>query len=163
MPSNFAWFTEHQIAGMERPGSYHPLEEDLAFLKSHGIEVIISLTIAPLERKGFERFDFEVFHIPVPDGEAPGIPEIERFVNYVNYWLSNRKKIVVHCGAGYGRTGTMIACYLVSLGHRAGRAIAEVRRRVQPAIENAAQEKRVAEYERYLREKGRGRCETANG
>lgn len=155
MPSNFAWFTEHRIAGMERPGSYHPLGEDLSFLKSRGVEVIISLTIAPLGKEGFEGFDFEVFHIPIPDGAAPGIPEIERFVNYVNYGLRNRKGIVVHCGAGYGRTGTMVACYLVSIGRGAREAIAEVRRAVPPAIENAAQEARVAEYETYLRGKGR--------
>lgn len=151
MPANFAWFTDDGIAGMERPGSHHPLEEDLLFLKDRGIEIVISLTVSPLDRKRVEGRGFELFHIPVPDGTAPGLPEIERFVSYVTYGVRGGKKIVVHCGAGYGRTGTMVACYLVSLGRTAEEAIAEVRRRVPPAIENEAQEERVAEYERHLR------------
>lgn len=155
MPRNFAWFDEHGIAGMERPGLFRPLEEDLRFLSERGIGIIISLTVAPLDLTGCERFDFELFHIPIPDGAAPSIPEIECFVNYVNYGVRGRKKIVVHCGAGYGRTGTMLACFLVSLGRTADEAIAAVRRRIPDAVENEVQERRVAEYAAHLGTKGR--------
>jgi hypothetical protein len=47
----------------------------------------------------------------------------------------------------------MFACYLVSLGYAAVAAIAEVRRKMPRAIENSAQETRIGEYERYLKER----------
>jgi len=155
MPRNFAWLVQDQLAGMERPGSFHPLGEDLRFLKERGIGLIISLTVAPLDRNECERFGFELFHIPIRDGEAPEISEIERFLSYVAYGLGGAKKVVAHCGAGYGRTGTMLACFLVRAGRRAEEAIAEVRRRIPGAVENEAQERRVEEYALHLERKGR--------
>jgi atypical dual specificity phosphatase len=153
MPTNFFWFTADKIAGMECPGTYWPLERDLVFLKTKGIEIVVSLTLAPLKMKGSPQYEFEQFHIPLADGAAPTIPQIEQFVNYINYGLNSGKKILVHCGAGYGRTGTMFACYLVSLGYRARKAIIDVRKKRPNAIENKAQEQRIIEYEHYLKER----------
>ena len=76
MPSNFFWLSDSVIAGMERPGTYCSLDDDLAFLKRKWIEIIVSLTIDPLRPFVRERFDFEFFHIPVPDGAAPSIEQI---------------------------------------------------------------------------------------
>ena len=54
---------------------------------------------------------------------------------------------------GCGRTGTMLACYLVSKeGYSAEEAIAEVRRRRKNSIETKTQEKAVIEFERSLKE-----------
>jgi len=156
MPSNFFWFSGDMIAGMERPGTYSSLEEDLAFLKHTGMEIVISLTTDPLQKLAADRYDFELFHIPIADGAAPTIAQIEHFVNYLNYGLRDGKKILVHCGAGYGRTGTMFACYLVSLGATAEGAIKEMRKKMPLAIENTQQEARIVDYERYLKEGATG-------
>ena len=43
MPDRFSWVVKDVIAGMERPGLFYPLEEDLDFLKSQGVEVIVNL------------------------------------------------------------------------------------------------------------------------
>jgi len=153
MPSNFFWLSGGAIAGMERPGAYGLLNDDLAFLKRQGIDIIISLTVDPLRPFAGERFDFEFFHIPIPDGAAPSIEQVEQLVNYLTYGLRGGKKTVVHCGAGYGRTGTMLACYLVSRGMNAEEAMREIRKRMPLAIENRRQEERIAEYERYLKGK----------
>jgi len=142
---------------MERPGTYHPIEGDLSFLKQRGIEVVISLTLEPLQRIAADRYNLELFHIPVVDGSAPTIPQIEQFVNYINYALNSGKKIIVHCGAGYGRTGTMFACYLVSLGYTAEKAISYVRKKAPQAIENRIQELCIAEYEQYRKERKNNR------
>lgn len=53
---------------------------------------------------------------------------------------------------GRGRTGCMIACYMVrSLGLDARKAVAEIRRLRPCSIETADQEQLVYRYERHLR------------
>ena len=46
----------------------------------------------------------------------------------------------MHCGAGIGRTGTMIACYLVDKGFSAEEAIQLVRQARPGSIETREQE-----------------------
>ncbi|HCA46062.1 MAG TPA: protein-tyrosine-phosphatase, partial [Armatimonadetes bacterium] len=53
----------------------------------------------------------------------------------------------VHCMAGLGRTGTMIACYLVSQGMPAEEAIAEVRRARPGSIQTEQQEQAVRRWQ----------------
>jgi len=43
MPERFSWIIEERIAATERPGLFYSLQEDLAFLKSQGINVIVNL------------------------------------------------------------------------------------------------------------------------
>lgn len=58
--------------------------------------------------------------------------------------------VAVHCRAGYGRTGTMLACYLVAVeGYSAVDAIAETRRRRSWSIETEQQEQAVFDFERH--------------
>jgi hypothetical protein len=43
MPERFSWIIDESIAGMERPGLFFPLEDDLDFLMAKGVEVIVNL------------------------------------------------------------------------------------------------------------------------
>ena len=55
---------------------------------------------------------------------------------------------------GRGRTGTMLACYLVAKeGYSAENAIAETRKRRRCSIETRAQEKAVQEFEKWMKNK----------
>lgn len=60
----------------------------------------------------------------------------------------------VHCAMGCGRTGTILACYLVaSEGYSANDAIIEARKRRKGSIETRRQEQAVRDYEKSLKEK----------
>lgn len=150
MPRNFSWLIKDEIAGMGRPMS---IVADLEFLKDNGIEAIVSLTVLPLHKTLIEEFGFEYKHIPVADFTSPTQEQIDEFLSFVNNLISSKKKIVVHCDAGAGRTGTMLACYLVSKGCSARKAILEVRRSRPGSVETIEQEDTVIKYEERLLKK----------
>ncbi len=120
---------------------------DFEFLKDNGFEAIVSLSEFPLSEVLIEEFGFTVKHIPVRDFEAPTLEQVEDFVAFADNARSEGKKLVVHCDAGIGRTGTMLACYLVSKGYNAADAIEEVRAKRPGSLETIEQEEVVLKYE----------------
>jgi protein-tyrosine phosphatase len=53
---------------------------------------------------------------PIPDLHAPTLSELEPLVDELVGRLATGEGLVVHCGAGIGRAGTVAVCLLVSLG-----------------------------------------------
>ncbi|MGR3317940.1 MAG: dual specificity protein phosphatase 23 [Candidatus Anammoxibacter sp.] len=142
---NFSWLIKDEIAGMAKPVS---LVSDFKFLKSSDIGAIVSLTERPLQPSVIEEFGFEYTHIPVVDFTVPTSDQIDAFVRFSKDLRLKEKKIAVHCDAGMGRTGTMLAVYLVSSkGYTAKDAISEVRKKRPGSIETSEQEDVIYKYE----------------
>ena len=60
--------------------------------------------------------------------------------------------VAIHCAMGCGRTGTMLACYLMhEEGLSAEESIAETRKRRKGSIENRKQEQAVRDYEVFFK------------
>ncbi len=144
MIRNFSWLIEDEIAGMAKPASS---VYDFESLKEKGLDAIVSLSEYPLSEVLIEEFGFSVKYIPVRDFQPPTLEQVEDFVAFAKNARSEGKKLVVHCDAGVGRTGTMLACYLVSKGHSATDAIEEVRTKRPGSIETIEQEEVVLEFE----------------
>lgn len=142
MPQRFSWIIEDVLAGMERPGSVFSLEEDLEFLKNLKIEVIVNLEEHYMDYNGFE-----VKHIPIHDFKAPQLHDFDEFVAFINSKVEEKKRIVVHCYAGMGRTNVMLASYLI---HRQvlepDKALNVVREKRPIHYVNEEQEEALREY-----------------
>ena len=147
MIENFGWLIEGKLAGSG--GLIH--HEELVWLREQGIGAIMSLTERSLRREKMllHRLDplgFTYRHIPIVDETAPSQAQVDEFVGFVDEMLGQGRAVLVHCRGGYGRTGTMLACYLVSRGWGAEQAMAEVRARRPGSIAPRVQQACVVEY-----------------
>ncbi len=149
MAANFSYVIEGELAGMACPGRFADLREDLLYLRQQGVRSIISLTEYPLDQRTVESFGFEYLHLPILDYHAPTVNQVWTFLSFMER-QRGAGAVVVHCAAGQGRTGTMLACALVHRGLSAEEAIRTVRRLRPPSIDTEVQEAFVYTFGRSL-------------
>ncbi|MHA1589720.1 MAG: protein-tyrosine phosphatase family protein [Candidatus Njordarchaeales archaeon] len=123
---DFFWLIPHQLAGSSVPEDI----EDLLIWKRHGIKAVVSL----LEDHEFhvnideiKQAGFEILWVPVKDMTAPTLDKLLKIVEWIDEKIEENKPVVVHCYGGYGRTGTVLAAYLVYKGWEPFQAIEHVR------------------------------------
>jgi atypical dual specificity phosphatase len=145
-PDSFTWIEDKRLGAMGRPGSL----EDLQWLRKQGVQVLISLTEEPPIRKWVEEAGLLLFHVPVTDMEAPTQEQFDRCVKAIEKANENNMGVVVHCGAGLGRTGAILAAYLVSKGLTPTAAIQRIRSIRPGSVETTEQEAAIAEFSRRI-------------
>ncbi len=154
-PFNLRSFTvilAGRLAVMNRPGLYGSLEEDLAFLREQKVGAVVSLTATALPAAAMAAGGFEYLHEPVPDVGAPTPEQIDRVMEFlVRNADHGGKMVLVHCGAGLGRSGTVAAAFLVRQGWEPRAAIARVRELRPFSIETEEQEQAVVAYAARMR------------
>jgi len=90
--------------------------------------------------------------VPIDDFTAPTITQVEQCMEFIERMAHNEDRpVAIHCGAGCGRTGTMLACHFVKMGKTAEQAIDEVRNSRPCSIETDGQRALVYHYEEYLK------------
>lgn len=145
--SGFSWVIEGKLAGMARPGSREPLDEDLDALQELGIKLLVSLTESPpMTEDQLQQRGIELLSLPVADFTAPTQAQLVTYNEHAQAAVDSGRPVCVHCGAGMGRTGTFLAAHFVNDGMTAENAILEIRRLRPGSIETAAQEKAIWDY-----------------
>ncbi len=146
---NYSWIIDGELMISSMPES----ETMLSLLKAAGVKAIVSAHEMPFSETQIKDFGFFHIDIPIQDFSKPTLSQLKQFIRWADFMRKMKQPIVVHCMAGYGRSATLCACYLVILkGMSADDAIAEIRDiRSENAIETAQQEGFVHEAE-YVRE-----------
>jgi atypical dual specificity phosphatase len=143
-PHGFSWIDKPLLAAMARPDA----AEELAWLRRQGIELVLSLTEDPLRRDWVNEAGLLCLHVPVVDMEAPTQEQLDQCLSAIARAHGRGMGVAVHCGAGLGRTGVVLACYFVTKDLNAKNAIARVRRLRPGSVETDEQADAVAEFAR---------------
>jgi len=146
---SFSWLVDREIAGHSAPQS----DDDLNYLKSKGIKALVRMAESHKARVNgaqIRKLGFSDCHEPVPDFTAPNEVQIETMVTFLKQSVAEGRPVGVSCGAGIGRTGTILACYLVSKGYTAEQAMKEVKHRRGAEIETDDQRQAVRSYVKQL-------------
>ncbi|HEY7983834.1 MAG TPA: dual specificity protein phosphatase family protein [Ktedonobacterales bacterium] len=160
---NFYWLIEGQLAGCSRPGwdgtparanghgapggaRSDTLAADLAYLRERGITALLSLTEAPLPTDALAAAGIATCHVPIGDMTAPTPEQLEEGLAFVDRQLALGHHVAVHCLVGEGRTGTLLAAYLIRTGHTPAAAIGELRALRAGAITSEEQQRALRAY-----------------
>ena len=136
----FYWVIEGRLAGCSRPGAHgQSIADDLAILRDHGIQSVLTLTETPVLAHELEAAGLDTLHLPVDDFFAPTTQQMLQALAYIDASLAESMPVAVHCLAGQGRTGTILAAWLLRSGLSADEAISEIRTLAPGAIESAPQ------------------------
>lgn len=150
MLRNFSYVIDHELAGCAHPDSYGACDEALEELKELGIGAVVSLDEVGIPLYLMADLDLHHLHLPIPDFGVPTMEQADEFVDFVRHEKAAGRQVAVHCGAGYGRTGTMLACYLVAEGASAEEAVTSIRRKRPGSIETPEQERFVDGFAKHL-------------
>ncbi|WWC98147.1 hypothetical protein V866_005038 [Kwoniella sp. B9012] len=153
LPRYFRWIVPFCLSVMSTPRN----QLDISALASMGIKTVITLTEeTPLPSKWFQDESIKNIFIPVQNYYPPSIEQMDVIIQLLND--ETNLPILIHCGGGKGRAGTVIASYLASYGFHpptgdrnhpsmsAKEAIAALRKIRPGSLETSQQEAFVARW-----------------
>ncbi|MEB3284240.1 MAG: dual specificity protein phosphatase family protein [Candidatus Sericytochromatia bacterium] len=150
MAYRFTWIVPDLLAGMACPGYFTELEADLDYLAAEGVTRIVTLTEFSLALPMGSQFSS--FHLPIADFGAPHHDQTAQFCSLVDESKTAGHRVAVHCLAGIGRTGTLLAAYLMWSNHlTAAQALTAVRNFRREYVQSVEQESYLQDWEMHLK------------
>lgn len=150
-PKGFHWLIRGCLAGMSRPGMLSSMEGDLDCLRRMGVDVLVTLTEEwEPEEQIIAHPELVSHYIPIPDMEPPSIAQAIYICGVVADHVADGKRIVYHCRAGRGRTGTLLAAQMIWHGYAAQDAVNYAKKRNQLWIESDSQLSFLSDFEKVL-------------
>lgn len=145
-PTNFSWLIENKLAGSGMPTSF----DEFQWLVNQGVKSIVTMTENSLPENWIQSIDY--LHVPTPDLTAPDMDKIDSAVEFIHQQISKNSSVMVHCAAGMGRAGTILACYFVKYKKLSAKdAIKKIRDERPGSIQSEVQELAISYYEKHVR------------
>ena len=155
------WIT-HELGLTILPGRadrLRDLAEDLEALRQQGVDSIVCMVPdvelaaygVPDLLESYRKKGFDLYHLPVVDQRVCSMAELRAGVSWVQGRIGEGKKVLAHCVGGLGRSGFLVAAYLMEQGLDVQSALDEVRsKRSRRAIETTVQEELLQQFAQEL-------------
>jgi atypical dual specificity phosphatase len=129
-PTNFSWVAEGKLAGSGLPVT----QDEFKWVVDKGIKSIVTVREVPLPSEWFDGAD----------------------IDYIDKKIGSGKAVLVHCAAGKGRTGAVLAAYMIKKENlSAEQAIERIRLMRPGSVQSITQETALSMYEKYLKVKNK--------
>ena len=142
-PDNFSWLIEGKLAGSAIPTSF----EEIKWLVDGGVKSIVTVREESLDDDWMKNINY--LHIHSNDMGVPEFEDLVKAVDFIHQRITNNEPVMVHCLAGLGRTGTILACYLIKYQKlSADDSIQKVRESRPGSIQSFPQEEIIFQFEK---------------
>ncbi len=118
-------------------------------MRIHGVGALVRLVESDeafVTAKDVNDAGLEDYNEPVRDFTAPTQEQIDKIIKYIDSHLERGVPVGVSCNAGIGRTGVILACYLVHKGFTAKDAIELLRKKRDRIPEVQEQAEAINDY-----------------
>jgi len=144
-PDNFSWLIEGKLAGSAIPTS----KKEVEWMQEEGVKSIVTIREEPLDENWVDEIKY--LHIHSNDMSVPEFDDLVYSVDFIHRRITNKEPVMVHCLAGLGRTGTILACYMIKYQKMSTQdAIDYVREKRHGSIQSYPQEEIIFRFEKSL-------------
>ena len=144
-PDNFSWLIKNKLAGSAIPTSI----KEIDWVIEQGVKSIVTIREEPLDDDWIKNVNY--LHVMSNDMGVPEFDDLTNTVDFIHQRLNDKEPVMVHCLAGLGRTGTILASYLVKYENMsADKAIEKVREIRPGSIQSYPQEEMIFRFEKSL-------------
>ena len=145
-PDKFSWLIENKLAGSGIPTSI----DEVQWVIKQGVKSIVTIREESLDESWIK--DVNYLHVLSNDMSVPEFDDLVHAVDFIHSRITNNEPVLVHCLAGMGRTGVILACYLVKYQKMsASEATEKVREERPGSIQSYPQEEIVFRFEKSLK------------
>ena len=145
-PDKFSWLIKSKLAGSGIPTSINEVQ----WVLDQGIKSVVTIREEPLDESWTR--DINYLHVLSNDMGVPEFDDLIHAVDFIHSRITSNEPVLVHCLAGMGRTGVILACYLVKYQKMsASEATEKVREERPGSIQSYPQEEIIFRFEKSLK------------